>query len=75
MKIFAIWKGTTWCGPEPDVVSSAGAGSGRKATQLIEEKRSSEDATERFRGSSQERDQGMASKEVRQAAAATGNPS
>lgn len=64
-----------WYGPEPDVVSSAGAGSGRKEIKQIEERKSSEDATERFRGSSQEWEQGMVSKEVRKAAAAAGNPS
>lgn len=64
-----------WYGLQPDVVSSAGAGSGRKEIKQTEERRSSEDAAEGFRGSSQEWEQGMLSKEVRKAAAATGNTS
>lgn len=78
MKVSAIWKqgeGTVWYGPEPEVVSSAGAGNGRKEVKYIEERTSSEDTTERFRGSSQEWEEGMVSKEVRKAAADLGGPS
>lgn len=74
MKIFAFWKhseGTVWYGPEPSVVSSAGAGSQRKEVKLIEGRRSNEDAAEGFRSSCQERKQSMVSKEVRQVATVT----
>jgi len=57
LKPFAVWKqgeGTLWYGPEPDVASSAGAGNERKEIKQIEERSSSEDARERFKGSSQE---------------------
>lgn len=76
MKTFAIWKQgevTAWYSPEPDTVSSAGAGRARKEVKQIEEMGSSEDAIEIFRGSSQEWERGMVSQGVRKAASR--NPS
>lgn len=59
-----------WYSPEPDVISSAGTVSGRE--EIKQKKGEAVKMQGRFKGSSHEWEQGIVSKEVRQAAAAPG---